>query len=499
MFHISFLSHRFSIPFLILTTLAGITSEKHAFSGEPERSETAAVSKNAEYVRVSTENPSYLELSDGTPYIPVGVNLCILRDKDENGKTVLLSDEKSLEKIEFYFQKLSENGGTYARIWLGMPVFDIESDFPGHFDAKKIENVRNLLDLAQKYGIRLKLCLEHFRNLSDSPVWENGSITFSKRIYATNPPKNMQEFTQGDVGRGYYLARTHKYIELFGTHPAVFGWELWNEVNCLPNCTPWTEFMLERVTAMNPKQMVFQSLGSFDSESQARLYPQHAALKQNVLIQIHRYYDPGAKLPVCQAPMDVLAADCVRTARTWNVQKPVLATELGAVKPSHTGPSNLYDADTEGVLLHDILFAPFFSGSAGSGHCWHWNVYIEKHDLWFQIGRFSEAIKNINPVAERFEPFYEEQNSLRIYGLRGRHTTLVWLRDSLSDSRSELVEGKPAQMRKNLSVILPENIPSFKTADFYDPWKNTHAQLSAKSRTVTIPALKRSGVLRITY
>lgn len=465
----------------------------------PSESFFSDVQAEETYVRVSSENPSYLELSDGTPYIPIGVNLCILRKMDENGKTILLEEDEALEKMEFYFQKLAENGGTYARVWLGMPVFDIETERPGHFDAQKIENVRRLLDLAQKYNIRLKLCIEHFRNLSDRPVWENGSVTFSKRLYATNPPTSMQEFTLGDVGRNEYLTRTQKYIELFGTHPAVFGWELWNEVNCIPNCTPWTEFMLERVTAMRPKQLVFQSLGSFDSESQARLYPQHAALSQNSLIQIHRYFDPGAQLSICQAPMDVLASDCVRTARTWGVQKPILATELGAVRSRHSGPSELYNADSEGVLLHDILFAPFFSGSAGSGHCWHWNAYIERQNIWFQIGRFSEAVKGVNPVAEHFEPFFLEQEHLRIYGLRGKHTTLVWLRDAEHDSYSELVEEKPVKTRENLSVTLPESLPQFSSVDYYDPWKNTHQTLSVQNGRIEIPALKRSGVIRIVY
>lgn len=446
------------------------------------------------YVRVSVKNPSYLELTNGSPYIPIGTNLCILRDAQTNaaGETIvrLLSDEEALERLEFYFQKISENGGNYARIWLGMPQFDIETERPGHFDPKKIENVRRMLDLASKYGIRLKLCIEHFRKLGEEGPWENGHVTFSKPIYRETL-KNMQGFTDTETGRAYYLARTAKYIEEFGSHPAVYGWELWNEVY-FP--VEWTYFMLDRVNAMQPKQMVFQSLGSFDSEVQYQRNVEYTNIPKNILLQIHRYYDPGAPLPICQAPMDQLCASAVQTPRSWGVKKPILATELGAVKSRHSGPSELYEIDTEGVLFHDILFAPFFTGSAGSGHCWHWNIYLEKHDLWWQIGRFTEAIKGVNPIEEAFEPFTSEQNGLRLYGLKGTKTTLVWIRDGENDSKKELIEKKPVETRQNVTVKL-DGIAAG-TLDCYDPWTNTHTELTVKDGVVTIPALKRSCVLR---
>jgi len=446
------------------------------------------------YVRVSTKNPSYLELTNGSPYIPIGANLCILRDArtDADGKTTvrLLSDEEALERLEFYFQKISENGGNYARIWLGMPPFDIETERPGHFDEKKIENVRKMLDLASKYGIRLKLCIEHFRQLAEVGPWENGLVTFSKPIYR-EPLKNMQGFTDTELGRSYYLARTAKYIEEFGTHPAVYGWELWNEVY-FP--VGWTYYMLDRVNAMRPRQMVFQSLGSFDSKTQYQRNVEYTKIPKNILLQIHRYYDPGAQLPICQAPMDQLCASAVQTPRAWGVKKPILATELGAVKRSHSGPSELYENDVEGVLFHDILFAPFFCGSAGSGHCWHWNIYLEKHDLWWQIGRFTEAIKGVNPIEEAFEPFTSEQNNLRLYGLKGAKTTLIWIRDAENDSKKELVEKKPVETRKNVTVKL-DGITT-ETLDCYDPWTNTHTELKVQDGMVSIPVLKRSCVLR---
>ncbi len=73
-----------------------------------------------------------------------------------------------------------------------------------------------------------------------------------------------------------------------------------------------------------------------------------------------RYIDEHATLDVCTAPMDILASNSIEELRSYNICKPMLLAEVGAVLPNHTGPSKLYPLDKEGTLMHDALFAPFF-------------------------------------------------------------------------------------------------------------------------------------------
>lgn len=58
--------------------------------------------------------------------------------------------------------------------------------------------------------------------------------------------------------------------------------------------------------------------------------------------------------------MDSLASQAVVLLRNMVVDKPVILSEVGAVEAHHSGPSKLYESDTLGVLLHDLIFAPFF-------------------------------------------------------------------------------------------------------------------------------------------
>src|SRR5215471_7201197 len=107
----------------------------------------------------------------------------------------------------------------------------------------------------------------------------------------------------------------------------------------------------------------------------------------NDIAQVHRYLDLGASLDACKGPVDVLAAEAVRELLAFQPGKPVILAESGAVEPRHSGPFKLYTADQDGVLLHDILFAPFFAGAAGPSQIWHWDAYVAKNGLWQHFRR----------------------------------------------------------------------------------------------------------------
>jgi len=177
----------------------------------------------------------------------------------------------------------------------------------------------------------------------------------------------------------------------------------------------------------------------------------------------------------------------------------VLLAESGAVEPNHSGPSKLYALDRQGTLLHDILFAPFFAGAAGPGHCWHWDVYVDANNLWYHFGRFAEAIRNVNPVAEDFTPMRIGHNRLRVYALRGQTTTLLWCRDSRADWRSELLEGKPPDtlrgVRLDISPLQWQKPPHKLSA--YDPWADRWTEAHWTGQELELPPFSRSLVIRL--
>jgi len=257
--------------------------------------------------------------------------------------------------------------------------------------------------------------------------------------------------------------------------------------------------MLGEVKKRFPENPVMQSLGSFDNDNVRPVYKKMMLLPGNEIAQVHRYLDLGAKMEVCHAPMDIICSSAIDELLSYHTGKPVILAETGAVEPQHAGPSKYYPLDTAGILLHDILFAPFFAGSAGAGMSWHWESYVHKNNLWYHFRRFNEAIKGIDPIKENLIPAKAETNAVRIYLLKGQKTTLIWVRDKMSNWESELKNGiKPTilhDIQLNLAelgmVAAPEKI------EVYDPWKNTWALIEKNGAFITLPDFKRSIIVRL--
>ena len=257
--------------------------------------------------------------------------------------------------------------------------------------------------------------------------------------------------------------------------------------------------MFRELHRLFPLNLAMQSLGSFDTPAVRDLYRAMSLLAGNDVAQVHRYLDLGAKWEVCHGPVDVLAAEAVRELLAWSPLKPVILAESGAVEPNHAGPFKLYAKDKEGMLLHDILFAPFFAGAAGPGQCWHWNVYIDRNNLWHHFGRFAETVKGLDPAAENFIPTMVPHSRLRIYVLKGQKTRLAWCRDRQNDWMSELEQEKPAEVIENCRIDFAPVLGGLplRRIQYYDPWRGMWHDGKAAEQVISLPPFSRSLVVRI--
>jgi hypothetical protein len=451
------------------------------------------------YIEVSRDNPSCFQFSDGSPYIPVGINMINPSGKYRN------NPDSSLYEIEQWMRKLSDNGGNYVRIWLSQSFWDIEDNQAGKYSEEKAERIDRFITMARKYNLRIKLTLEHFRSLT---LEENPQAWATKSVYHKSkggPLDSIRQYLTSEEGKKLFLDKVDYYHERYSSDTLFFGWELWNEMNAMKGPEDeiffeWNEKMLKEVKQRFPENLVMQSLGSFDAEKVRPLYKRMMLLPGNEVAQVHRYLDPGAPMELCHSPMDIICSSAVEELISFKTGKPVILAETGAVEPNHSGPSRYYLVDTAGILLHDILFAPFFSGSAGAGMSWHWESYVDKNNLWFHYKRFNEIVKNINPVTEKFVPSKSETDILRIYKLAGQKTTLLWLRDKRNTWESELRDGQSPLAISGMKLALDEsgiNEPAG-TVSVYDPWQDEWIDLKPEDMTITLPDFKRSLVVRIT-
>lgn len=109
------------------------------------------------------------------------------------------------------------------------------------------------------------------------------------------------------------------------------------------------------------------------------------------------------------------------------------------------------------------------------------------NNLWYHFARFAKAIEGLDPAAEHFRPFRTETARLRVYGLRGQKTTVIWCRDKKSTWETEVEKGVPPQ------TVQGERLP-FANCTFacYLPWEDKAVSLPAPA----LPAFTRSIVVR---
>ena len=442
-------------------------------------------------IKISSVCPRYFETETGEAWIPIMTNyLPYYVDYNDN------DDDAEFALVEDYFKKFSENGGNSMRIWVSTEFLEIEDKEEGKYNPLKFERIDKLLELAEKYDIKIKFTLHHIRSISaySENGWSNSSALATKF-------KDINEYVATPQGINSYLNRARALAKKYKNNTQIFAWELWNEMDAVPgNSWPtFTKDVLDSVKAIFPNHLVVQTLGSLHSISAENSYKTLFSYKNNEFASIHRYLELGTdwgQYSSIKGDIDTLVYSAMRFAQNYIEDRPIVINEIGAVEPNHAGPFALYKNDKEGVLIHDMVFAPFFCGSAGSGAMWHWDSYVYANNLWYHFKRFKNAIDGIDPVKEKFENFTFETSGVRGFGLKGETTTIIWCRDTNNNWRTELEQGIKPEPKNGLKINQKQIInKEYSTVKIYDPWKDSWTSVTAKEGVIEVPPFIRSTVI----
>lgn len=422
-------------------------------------------SEDPGYVQVSRRDPRYFAFSDGSSYVPIGLNLvgCSYDRQPAGNEHFRASlDVRTTGMIQWrrWLQEMHKAGANYARIWLSNRYTQARTEIMGVHDLAALERLDRILDLARQYDIRVKLCLEHFRTFTDE-----GHFAFKRVV---DPDTGLQ---LRDVETWFREARWNErwledispYLARYQNDPVVFAWELWNEIDCGDACfdtvEAFTRRMLPAVKRLSPKNLVVNSLGSMDEASKQKVQDAFAAIPEMDFLQVHRYLDQGAPLEICREDPVAFSLDAVQRCATG--EKPLILTETGAVNDRHVGPFLFYNADHGGRIFDDVTYPAFFCGAAGSGHIWHWDCYVDAQNLWPHFRPLHDALAGLQVDAEGFEPFVLEEERVWLLGLKGKTTTLVLVRNRADRWDYVLRDDKDPTPVMNLTVPLHGKAEAF--------------------------------------
>ena len=362
-------------------------------------------SKLPGFVRVAPSG-THFEFTNGSPYFAVGHNVC------------WTSNDSPIGDYESYFEKMSNAGENFTRIWLCSWGIGLETDALNRFDLEDAWKMDYVLALAEKRGIFLKLCFENFWDFTKkkkSPYWtENGGFC-----------SNGEDFFAKTQAREWAKRKYRYAVSRWGYSPNILAWELWNEMDYAVSdeslMLEWTREMATFLRLIDPfDHMITTSLGL------GNVLPALWSMPEMDFVQIHTYIRRLGGL-LSRRELDASAYVRREVARMSGFGKPYLMSEFGYMATNEDPGMNA--VDTLGIHLHNALWTSVFSGASGTCVPWWWDSYIDKNDLYYHFEHLSKFLQGEEQWLTSLEPVAGEGRNFRVLGLRGDEGGLFWMQN----------------------------------------------------------------------
>ena len=193
------------------------------------------------FIRVD-KNKRYFVFDDGTPYIPIGFNKFIFY-------------EDSDQAIDSLLNLWSSHGVNYLRVWLGGGS---EPEFPvGTFDEARMRKIDYILEICEKYGVYVSLCLWNDNTLRFDVGygWNNARMGYNKAIDSlgtTNDPEDLKGI-EHKPSWDAVLNRYTVFVNRWSHYKSLMMWDL---VNDSKKTDAWKEAMYNHVRSLDPNKHI---------------------------------------------------------------------------------------------------------------------------------------------------------------------------------------------------------------------------------------------------
>jgi hypothetical protein len=310
----------------------------------------------------------HLQFDDGTPFVPVGLNVCW--------------SSNNLSAYERWFSAMKRNGANFARIWLvrwNMGLEWTKGDGNGMYQGigrYALDNawrIDELLRLAERNGIYLMLCLGYHGELADRQLYF-GEQAWDKNPYNRKnggPCDKPADFWTNPDAKRLYKQRLRYLIARYAHSPNVLAFEFWNEVHAPAD---WVREMAQFVRSVDIYGHLLTTTYGDDAVWQ---------LPEMDFTQAHWYGDGSQR-------------DCTMTVVNLHRQhmeryrKPFLLGEFGI---DWRTPDITYDPKGNALHWHNGMWASLMSGGMGTACVWWWDNYIDRLNLWHHFRPVADFVQ----------------------------------------------------------------------------------------------------------
>ena len=344
-------------------------------STTPAKLEVTA-SDNPGYLRVSRQDPAYLEFSTGKPYFAIGQN-------------VGWYGAGGWHDYERWFKQMGANGANFARIWMPSWGAGIEwSDGPLGDYSKRLDRawqMDQIFNLAEQNNIYIMLSL-----LNHGAFSKTTDSEWSKNPYNAalgGPIAEPQDFATNRQARDLFKRRLRYIVARWGYSSHLLAWEWWNEVDYTPISNrallkPW-------IQEMNTALQSWEGYPHLRTISYARTFDDEIYNMPEIdLVERHEYspQEPASTFPTNMAKL-----------RTFG--KPAFYGEFGS-----SGDGADTTLDKAAVHLHNAQWASLMTKGFGTSMSWWWDTYIDPLNLYHLFNEQTAFLQPENLAAQHYQP-----------------------------------------------------------------------------------------------
>ena len=296
----------------------------------------------------------------------------------------------------------------------------------GVYNLKNADRIDAVLETAVKYGIRVQLTVNIHGQLSASTNSEWGANPYN--VKNGGPCGSPPDFFTNKDAKRLFRNRLRYIIARWGYSPAIFSWELWNEVDLTDGFDDarvgeWHKEMADYIKSLDP-------MGHMITTSCSK--PLDYGLWRAPYIsytQIHQY-------------SDVMIDEIVFRAREFRERygKPVIIAEVASTAKEGTVERR---QDPQGIRFHNALWSSAASPASGTAMYWWWDSYIKPRGLFYEFKAVSEFVADDDRRGRKFTDI-----DYRIISPKDTYNTLTFTPylDWQASTASEFIVGNDGRV-----------------------------------------------------
>lgn len=348
---------------------------------------------NHGFIRVSDSNPLYFEYDDGTPFFAVANckwwdNIC---------------------DIETFYTEFARAGGNMTRNFLmrigelvDPPVPRPDRGF-GKIDLDRSWRHDQMMELCEKLGICQQLSIANGTYFLkwDKNRWRMCVYNKLQGGFIGSQQELVKEYFANKLARQNFKGTLRYFVARWGYSTAVFSWNLWNEIDLIPEygkirheAQEWHREMAQYLEQIDwADHVIHTNFKTINGDSHLDALPEMDIVSVNTYTMMD--FAPVAELWIKRH----LSA----------YQKPVMFSEFGI---GHSyGKEGYAPHDPERIMAHNGMWSALMSGSAATGMAFGWNwLANEKYYTYVEaLAKYVEDIpfckRDWQPVAVEFLRF----------------------------------------------------------------------------------------------